>query len=49
MLLLKSFMLGWGVEEKGGDGEAKILFIVNRSRLLVNPFTLKVASSRIAL
>lgn len=48
MLLLKSFMLGWGVEEKGGDGEAKILFIVNRS-LLVNPFTLKVASSRIAL
>lgn len=37
-------MLGWGIEGKGKDGEAGIIFRVNRSVLSVNPFTLKFAS-----
>lgn len=42
-------MLGWGIEGKGRDGEARILLKVNRGLLPVNPCTLKFASSLIAL
>lgn len=42
-------MLGSGIEGKGRDGEARVLFKVSRCLLPVNPFTLKFASSLAAL